>query len=70
MTVLQARMVRPRPARGQRTPVTPRGTLGHSIHPATAVQSSTVSGHSPGSPVFRSRAPSLPAVLRGKAMSI
>ena len=52
MTMLQARMVRPRPARGQRTPVTPRGTLVHSIHPATAVQSSNVSGAQPRLPRF------------------
>lgn len=52
MTLLQARMVRPHPARGQRTPMTPRGTLGHSIHPATAVQSSHISGAQPRLPRF------------------
>ena len=40
------------PSRGQRTPMTARGTLGHSVYPATAVQRSNVSGAQPRLPHF------------------
>lgn len=57
VTGLWTQMVRSCPASGQ-TPVTPRGTRGHSSTcPAPAAQRSTLTGHSPHSPLPPSRVP-------------